>query len=165
MCEKSRCHVRPHLGHRITGEYSVQIMLWSLWTIGRIRRYLSSEATQSSVNALVTSRLDYCNALLHDLPNNKIQRVQHTVGASYHQNILPLHQSWRNFAGYPLTTWSNTRSWYTYNALNDRSPLYINDMLFAYKPRKLWFIVKCVSITLLKVCGMRFPATSSKQEQ
>ena len=33
--------------------------------IGHIRQYLTTDATKSLVNSLVTSRLDYCNALLN----------------------------------------------------------------------------------------------------
>ena len=47
--------------------------------ISHIRRCLTTEATQSLGHGLVTSRIYYCNALLHGLPavfTNKLQRVQ-----------------------------------------------------------------------------------------
>jgi len=50
--------------------------------IGYIRRYLTSDASKSLVNGLITSRLDYCNALLNGLPQtsiNKLQRIQNTA--------------------------------------------------------------------------------------
>ena len=53
-----------------------------LRNIGHIRRYLTFNATKSLFNALVTSRLDYCNALLIGVPNtvlSKLQRVQNTA--------------------------------------------------------------------------------------
>ena len=46
--------------------------------IRHIRQCLSVEITKKIVHALVISRIDYCNALLYDLPSyqiNKIQRV------------------------------------------------------------------------------------------
>ena len=49
--------------------------------IGRIRRYPTEDATKTIVHALVTSRLDYCNAVLYGLPvsvTNKMQRLQNT---------------------------------------------------------------------------------------
>ena len=49
--------------------------------IGRIRRYLTEDATKTMIHALVTSRLDYCNAVLYGLPasvTNKMQRLQNT---------------------------------------------------------------------------------------
>ena len=50
--------------------------------IGHIRQYLTTDATKSLVNSLVTSRLDYCNALLSIVPKtilNKLQNVQNTA--------------------------------------------------------------------------------------
>ena len=50
-----------------------------LRNIGLIRQYLTSYATKSLINGLVTSRLDYCNALLYGVPQtlmHKLQRVQ-----------------------------------------------------------------------------------------
>ncbi len=42
----------------------------------KIRPFLSEHATQLLVQALVLSRLDYCNALLAGLPNNSINPLQ-----------------------------------------------------------------------------------------
>jgi len=53
-----------------------------LRSIGRIRLYLSNDATKSLVRGLVMLRLDYCNALIHELPDtmiSKLQLVQNTV--------------------------------------------------------------------------------------
>jgi hypothetical protein len=44
--------------------------------IGRIRKYLTIEATQLLVHSLVTSRLDMCNSLLYGLPHNQLHRLQ-----------------------------------------------------------------------------------------
>ena len=46
-----------------------------------IRKYLTTDATKYLVNSRVTSRLDYCNALLTGVPKtvlNKLQNVQNT---------------------------------------------------------------------------------------
>ena len=106
--------------------------------IGRIRRYLSSGATKSLVNGLVTSHMDYCNALLHVLPNaliDKLQRVQNTAAriitrTSRHSHITPVLRKlhWLPIQYRILV--------HTYNALNDRSPLYITDMLNIYRPSR-----------------------------
>ena len=51
---------------------------YHLHNIKRIRKYLSVEATQTLVHAMITSRVDYCNSLLFGLPDcqlNKLQRV------------------------------------------------------------------------------------------
>ena len=66
--------------------------------IGRIRRCRTNDATKSLVNGMVSSRLDYCNALLHGLPTslpNKLQRVQNTAAriitrTSKYSHITPI---------------------------------------------------------------------------
>ena len=53
-----------------------------LYNIRKIRKFLSRETTQILVNALVTSRLDYCNSILYALPATelyKLQRVQNSA--------------------------------------------------------------------------------------
>ena len=50
-----------------------------LYNIRRIRKYLTSEATQSLVHAIIMGRLDYCNSLLFNTPAThigKLQRIQ-----------------------------------------------------------------------------------------
>ena len=48
----------------------------------RIRRHLTRSAAITLANALVTSRLDYCNSLLHSITGkeiNRLKRVQNTL--------------------------------------------------------------------------------------
>ena len=49
---------------------------YNLYRLSSIRHYLTTEATKSAINALVTSRLDYCNSLLVNLPASQIFRLQ-----------------------------------------------------------------------------------------
>ena len=48
-----------------------------LGNIGHIRCYLTSDASKSLVNGLITSRLDFCNALLNELLQTSINKLQH----------------------------------------------------------------------------------------
>ena len=47
-----------------------------LRNIGRIRTLLTFHATAQLIHALITTRLDFCNSILYNLPNNKIERLQ-----------------------------------------------------------------------------------------
>ena len=47
-----------------------------LRSIGRICNLLAFDATAQLIHALMTTRLDFCNSILHNLPNNKIERLQ-----------------------------------------------------------------------------------------
>ena len=47
-----------------------------------VRKHLTLDASTAVANALVSSRLDYCNSLLHSLPGvqlNKLERVQNAL--------------------------------------------------------------------------------------
>ena len=53
-----------------------------LHNIRRIKKYLSRDSLLALVHAFITSRLDYCNALLYGLPKEqlvKLQRVQNAA--------------------------------------------------------------------------------------
>ena len=47
-----------------------------LRNIGRIRTLLTFHATVQLIHALITTRLDFCNSILYNHPNNKIDRLQ-----------------------------------------------------------------------------------------
>ncbi len=54
----------------------------SLYRLRRIRKYLSSDATQTLVHAFITSNSDYCNSLFHGMPQylvDKLQRIQNAA--------------------------------------------------------------------------------------
>ena len=76
-----------------------------LYNMRRIRKYLSRSVTESLVHAFITSRIDYCNSLLHGLPNShiimKLQRIQHAAARLVtgtprfcHVTPLLLHLHW-----------------------------------------------------------------------
>ena len=49
---------------------------YHLRNIGRIRSLLSYEATAQLIHALITTRTDYCNSSLYNLPRCSIARLQ-----------------------------------------------------------------------------------------
>ena len=49
---------------------------YQLRNVGVIRKYLTCSATEKIVHALISSRLDFCNSLLYQLPNTQIARLQ-----------------------------------------------------------------------------------------
>ena len=67
----------------------------ALRSIGRIRKYITKENLKLLVNALVISRLNYCNSILYGLPKqelDKLQRIQNTAarvitGTKQHEHI------------------------------------------------------------------------------
>ena len=47
-----------------------------LYRLSSIRRYITTDAARSVVQALITSRLDYCNSLLANLTNTQMKRLK-----------------------------------------------------------------------------------------
>ena len=111
-------------------------MKW-IWSI---RSMLTMEATKYLVHALIISRLDYCNAILCDLPNTVIRELQSVQNAAARlivccprdSSITPIL---KQLHWLPISH----RIQYkvlclTYKGQNGLAPEYIKDMLCSYAP-------------------------------
>lgn len=82
----------PHVNQTVRGVY------YKIKSISRIRHYLDNTTCARLVQALVTTKLDYCNSLLAGLPHcalHKLRVAQHSAarvvsGASRRQHITPV---------------------------------------------------------------------------
>ena len=75
-----RLHMYQHLTMTDHATAVCAACNYHLYRLSSIRHYLITEAAKSAVNALVISRLDYCNSLMHNIP------LSHTVGLQRVQN-------------------------------------------------------------------------------
>ena len=104
-------------------------------SIAKIRWYLSQSTTVAIVHAYITSRLDYCNALLYGLPKYLINRLQLLQNLAAHLVTLTRRQE-------HITPILRSLHWLpvhyrivlkilllTYKALNGLAPDYIKDLL------------------------------------
>ena len=108
--------------------------------IGRIRHLIDEETCKTLIHALVTSRLDYANALLVGLPcsaTNKLQRVQNTAArmvtrTKKHDHITPvlidLHWLPVQFRiQFKVLV-------HTYKAVHRQGPVYLSELIIPYCP-------------------------------
>ena len=104
-------------------------------SIAKIRWYLSQSTTVAIVHAYITSRWDYCNALLYGLPKYLINRLQLLQNLAAHLVTLTRRQE-------HITPILRSLHWLpvhyrivlkilllTYKALNGLAPDYIKDLL------------------------------------
>ena len=108
--------------------------------ISRIRKFLSAECTEILVHAFVSSRLDYCNSLLHGSPKHvlqKLQRAQNTAArliklSSKYNHITP-HLMGLHWL--PIEYRIQFKILLlTYKTLNGLAPSYLSDLLQRYAP-------------------------------
>ena len=129
-----------------------------LRNIGRIRRYLSHDSTKTLVHALVTSRLDYCNSLLHGLPVNRLAKMQRLQNACARMIIRTSRRS-------HITSVLKELHWLpvhrriqykimsqTFRAIHHQAPDYLSDLLSIYRPTRS---LRSESIIILTVPRIR----------
>ena len=116
---------------------------FQLRKISHIRRSLTETATKTLIHALVTSRIDYCNALLHGLPKRllqKLQRVQNAAArivtkTSRRHHITPVL---KELHWLPVEYRIRYKVLvHTYRALHDLSPVYIKNLLCRHETSRL----------------------------
>ena len=109
-------------------------------SIGRIRKYLTNENLKLLVNALVISRLDYCNSILYGLPKrelDKLQRVQNTAarlitGTKQYDHIKPAFQKLHCLPVESRIIFKVILI--TFKILHGLSPAYLSSLLQEYHP-------------------------------
>ena len=69
-------NIDSHMSHESQISNTVRSAYCQIRNIGKIRKYLTKEATQLIVQSLIISRLDMCNSLLYGLPQNQLHRLQ-----------------------------------------------------------------------------------------
>ncbi len=115
---------------------------FALYYIRKIRPFLSEHATQLLVQALVLSRLDYCNALLAGLPVNSIKPLQLIQNAAArlifnepkrtHVTPLFINLHWLSVAA--RTKFKALM--FAYKTTSGSAPLYLNSVLQTYVPSR-----------------------------
>ncbi len=114
---------------------------FALYNIKKIRPFLSEHATQL-LQALVLSRLDYCNALLAGLPASSIKPLQLIQNAAArlifnepkrtHVTPLIINLHWLPIAArikFKALT-------FAYRTTSGSAPLYLNSLLQTYMPSR-----------------------------
>ncbi|KAK2899404.1 hypothetical protein Q8A73_012533 [Channa argus] len=115
---------------------------FALYNIRKIRPYITEYTTQLIVQALVTSRLDYCNALLMGLPISTIKPLQMIQNAAAHlifnqpkkTHVTPL---FRSLHWLPVAARIRFKALsLAYRVVNSTAPAYLNSLIQVYNPSR-----------------------------
>ncbi len=116
---------------------------FALYNIKKIRPFLSEHATQLLVQALVLSRLDYCNALLAGLPASFIKPLQLIQNAAArlifnepkrtHVTPLFINLHWLQIAA----RIKFKALMFAYRTTSGSAPFYLNSLLQTYMPSRI----------------------------
>ncbi len=114
--QKSWCNLDDQLTFKEHIAKTARSCRFALHNIRKIRPFLTEHAAQLLVQALVVSRLDYCNALLAGLPSNTIKPLQMIQNAAarlvFNEPKEPmLHLSSSHCTGYQWQLASSSRHW------------------------------------------------------
>ncbi len=113
---------------------------FALYNIKKVRPFLSEHATQLLVQALVVSRLDYCNALLAGLPASSIkplQLIQNTAARLIFNEPKRTHVTplFINLHWLPIAARIKIKAlMFAYRTTYGSAPLYLNSVLQIYMP-------------------------------
>jgi hypothetical protein len=110
--------------------------------ISRIRKYLNDKAAVTLVHSFVTSKLDYCNALLYGLPDRLLQRLQRVLNCAArvvkrikkYDNITPTLKD-LHWLCVPERIQYKI-SLLTFKALHGLAPNYLRMLIACYKPER-----------------------------
>ena len=113
---------------------------YQLRNIGSIRKYLSEEACAKLIHAFVTSRIDYCNSVLANLPKCLYSKLQKVLNVA--ARILTLTKKFDHISPVLVRLhWLPIplRVHYkiillTFKCLYGLGPLYLKDLLTLYEP-------------------------------
>ena len=115
---------------------------YHLRNINHISRYLPTTTKERVINALITSRLDYCNSVLYNTSANNILRLQRIHNAAA-RLILCRPRTDRATPLLHKLHWLPVARMIqykilllTYKITHRHSPVYLRDLLSAYEPTR-----------------------------
>ncbi len=115
---------------------------FALFNIKKIRPFLSEHASQLLVQALVLSRLDYCNALSAGLPASSIkplQLIQNVAARLIFNESKRMHVThlFISLHWLPIAACIKFKAlMFSYKTTSGSAPLYLNSVLQTYVPSR-----------------------------
>ena len=115
---------------------------YNIYSIGKIRKYLNKSATETLVNAIVTSKMDYCNSLLYGIKESQLDQLQRCQNSAARvvtltrkrEHISPVL---KNLHWLPVRRRIDFKVLLiTYKCMNNEAPDYLQELLKKYVPKR-----------------------------
>ena len=113
---------------------------YHLRQLGRIRKNISARACHAAVQALIISRLDYCNVLLAGLPAYQVERLQRVQKRAARlivraDRLASITAIMRDLHWLPVSERIRFKVlMYAFKAIHGLSPVYVNNLVEVYIP-------------------------------
>ena len=164
-----------NLGAWFDSMFSMETHINKVWSSGfyylpnlrRIRRYLSQDCLVTLIHAFVTSRLDYCNSLMHGLPQcqiSKLQRVQNAAAriALDLCKFCHITPALRQLHWLPVVKRIQFKILLlTFKAIHGLSPPYISELI-TVKPKSTYGLRSNISTLLLPPTQKMLPTLGAR---
>ena len=131
-----------HLSMEYQVHHIKKVCRMQIRKISHIRQYLSQEACNILVVCMVTSRLDYGNALLYGINKKliaELQKVQNTAARLTIRSKKLVHISpiLKSLHWLPVEYRLQYKILlHTYRCLNETAPIYLQELIHQYYPRR-----------------------------
>ena len=127
---------------------------YQIRNIGQIRSCITSDACKILVHAMVTSRIDYCNALLYGLPQTMLKRLQRVQNCAArlicrrkkHDNVTPLLKELHWLPIHVRPTYKLLTI--AYSVMHGLAPEYFAELLDRHHPGR---VLRSASVELFSV--------------
>jgi len=113
-----------------------------LRNIAKVRRYLSYDACETLIHALITMKLDYCNSILYGIPDYLIKKLQYAQNSAarlltYTKKSSSITPILYDIHWLPIKFRIDFKILVlTYKAFHDMAPKYISALITKYKPTR-----------------------------
>jgi len=134
-------HLDKFLSMETQISYLCKTLYFHLRRIGKIRQYLTVSAANKLAVSFVLSRIDYCNALLSGLPDDKLNRLQRIQNRAARMVLCrPRQESSSSLL--KILHWLPVKARIEYKVCSicfqcihsDTLPTYLKDLVAIYKP-------------------------------
>ena len=122
--------------------YVYKYIIFQLSKIASIRKYINEDIAKTLVTSLILSRLDYCNSLFCNMTNENVEKLQllqnHAArlifGAKKRDHITPLLMKLHWLPIYYRINYKIALL--CFKCLNKTAPIYLQNLIQIYKPRR-----------------------------